>query len=379
MVKSLTLIVFMILIGATIGGFTNFLAIRMLFRPYKPIFIGKWRLPFTPGLIPKRQGELATQIGKLVVGHLVTPETIHKKMSEETFKKDMQIWVNGIVNEWLQQGVTLEQLIALLQIKEPGKRIHSYIDHKVETKFQKLKDKYIDQTLSEVVPDQWTASLHEKTPQIAEQILQKTDDYFSSNEGKEKIKTMIEDFFKERGRLWQMIEMFVGHDSIAEKFQPEMIKFLRNPGTKNMLNSVLQSELKKLENMSIHQLVQNVDEERILRYIKHTLPHLLKVDEILGQTVDKLIAPYKDQLLERIIPHLLEVLGAYLSSHSGQILKKFQVEEMIREQIESFSLQHLEALVISIAKKELVMITYLGAILGGGIGFIQGIIVMLTS
>ena len=55
------------------------------------------------------------------------------------------------------------------------------------------------------------------------------------------------------------------------------------------------------------------------------------------------------------------------------------MEEIVREQIESFSLQRLEALVISIAKKELVMITYLGALLGGVIGLIQGMIVMLTS
>jgi uncharacterized membrane-anchored protein YjiN (DUF445 family) len=32
-------ILFMVVVGAVIGGFTNLLAIRMLFRPYKPIHI----------------------------------------------------------------------------------------------------------------------------------------------------------------------------------------------------------------------------------------------------------------------------------------------------------------------------------------------------
>ncbi|HZG70765.1 MAG TPA: DUF445 family protein, partial [Chondromyces sp.] len=77
---------FMALIGALIGGFTNFLAIKMLFRPYRPLYLGKWKLPFTPGLIPKRHGELATQIGRIVEEYLLTPESIEKKFNELDFQ-----------------------------------------------------------------------------------------------------------------------------------------------------------------------------------------------------------------------------------------------------------------------------------------------------
>ena len=52
-------------LGAIIGGFTNHLAIKMLFRPHRPIYIGKFQVPFTPGLIPKRRDELAVQLGKM--------------------------------------------------------------------------------------------------------------------------------------------------------------------------------------------------------------------------------------------------------------------------------------------------------------------------
>ncbi|WP_254259823.1 DUF445 domain-containing protein [Listeria fleischmannii] len=52
-------IVLMALIGGFIGAMTNFIAIRMLFRPFEAKYIGKWRVPFTPGLIPKRRDELA--------------------------------------------------------------------------------------------------------------------------------------------------------------------------------------------------------------------------------------------------------------------------------------------------------------------------------
>ena len=37
------------LIGAVIGYFTNYLAVKMLFRPRREIKIGSKTLPFTPG------------------------------------------------------------------------------------------------------------------------------------------------------------------------------------------------------------------------------------------------------------------------------------------------------------------------------------------
>ncbi|WP_338461973.1 DUF445 family protein [Synechococcus elongatus IITB7] len=64
-------------VGGIIGYFTNDLAIRMLFRPYRPILIGGWRLPFTPGLIPANQGRLARRIADAILGSLLTPDALH--------------------------------------------------------------------------------------------------------------------------------------------------------------------------------------------------------------------------------------------------------------------------------------------------------------
>ena len=57
-------VLFFILMGAVIGYGTNTLAVEMLFRPFTPKYIGKWRLPFTPGLIPKEQARIAEKIGR---------------------------------------------------------------------------------------------------------------------------------------------------------------------------------------------------------------------------------------------------------------------------------------------------------------------------
>ena len=47
------------LIGAVIGYFTNYLAVKMLFRPRREIKIGSKTLPFTPGVIQKGKPRLA--------------------------------------------------------------------------------------------------------------------------------------------------------------------------------------------------------------------------------------------------------------------------------------------------------------------------------
>ena len=62
----MSLVTFLIgpLVGGVIGGFTNRVAIRMLFRPYEAKHIGPIHIPFTPGIIPKEKPRLATAIGQ---------------------------------------------------------------------------------------------------------------------------------------------------------------------------------------------------------------------------------------------------------------------------------------------------------------------------
>ncbi|MDD6213771.1 MAG: DUF445 family protein [Firmicutes bacterium] len=66
------------IIGAAIGYFTNYIAVKMLFHPYKPIYIGKLKLPFTPGIMPKRKPALAKAVGNAVGKNLFTSDDLKK-------------------------------------------------------------------------------------------------------------------------------------------------------------------------------------------------------------------------------------------------------------------------------------------------------------
>ena len=66
------------LIGAVIGCFTNYLAVIMLFRPHNAVKIGNFTLPFTPGIIPKRQDDISRAIGMAVGKNLFTDDDLKK-------------------------------------------------------------------------------------------------------------------------------------------------------------------------------------------------------------------------------------------------------------------------------------------------------------
>ncbi len=73
------------LMGAVIGYFTNYIAVRMLFRPKKEIRICGRRVPFTPGAIPKEQPRIARAVGNTVAKNLITGEDLKKKiLSDES-------------------------------------------------------------------------------------------------------------------------------------------------------------------------------------------------------------------------------------------------------------------------------------------------------
>lgn len=67
-------------IGALIGYSTNWLAITMLFRPHRALYLFGRRLPFTPGLIPKEQARLARKVAATIGGRILTPELIAREL-----------------------------------------------------------------------------------------------------------------------------------------------------------------------------------------------------------------------------------------------------------------------------------------------------------
>ncbi len=101
------------IVGCVIGAFTNFIALKMLFRPLKPIKIGRLALPFTPGIIPKHQEALANSLSEIVYQNFFSNNDIEQIfMSEEM----ADVFSDGIY-ESLGLGSTGKSLVAIEKIK----------------------------------------------------------------------------------------------------------------------------------------------------------------------------------------------------------------------------------------------------------------------
>lgn len=73
--------------GALAGGLTNSVAIWMLFHPYEPPRLGRWRIGFFQGAVPKNQARLAAAIGRTVGNRLLTPEDLTRTFADVEFRR----------------------------------------------------------------------------------------------------------------------------------------------------------------------------------------------------------------------------------------------------------------------------------------------------
>ena len=97
-------IVLPLVLGALIGYVTNYIAVRMLFRPYRAVKIGSRTLPFTPGVIPKNKQRIAKACGAAVESRLFSQDDIKKALTGSIKKPDIDsIKVADIVSEDLSE------------------------------------------------------------------------------------------------------------------------------------------------------------------------------------------------------------------------------------------------------------------------------------
>lgn len=90
------------LVGALIGWITNIFAIKLMFRPLKPI-----QIPLTPfilqGLIPKRKKEIAKNIGEVVANELISMEELmDEAITEEDLvqiKRFVKVKIKSVIDE----------------------------------------------------------------------------------------------------------------------------------------------------------------------------------------------------------------------------------------------------------------------------------------
>ncbi len=106
------------LVGGIIGYITNDLAIRMLFRPRKAMYISRFHIPMTPGLIPSQQGRIAQSIGEVVSQQLLNEETLRQTLLSRQTLDTLHGKITGFLRSFSQDERTVYEILRQPAIRD---------------------------------------------------------------------------------------------------------------------------------------------------------------------------------------------------------------------------------------------------------------------
>ncbi|MED0653828.1 DUF445 family protein [Anoxybacillus geothermalis] len=365
---------FMVAVGALIGGVTNLIAIVMLFRPHEPMYLFGKRLPFTPGLIPKRRRELAEQLGKTVVEHLVTPEGLRRKLNDSAFMAGVVEEGRKWLKRWLARQETPAQLLERLGIRSPDERLEALAAGQAAQAYERWSQTWRTRPIRDILPLELKETMEARIEQLAGYLADRALEYFSSVEGKQQLSGMIQRFFQERGMVGGVLQMLLGNVNLVDKVQPEIGKFLRHAGTRAAIARLLWTEWNKWIDYPLATVEEMVGRKRMSEAVQAAARGLVRGSGWLHRPLADLLAPYEQDVLDRFVPQAAAAAVRLLGDQMESVVAQLGLADVVRDQVESFSLRRLEAIILAIARRELKMITYLGAVLGAMIGAVQGMI-----
>lgn len=275
------------IIGAVIGYCTNYIAVKMLFRPYRPIKVFGKTLPFTPGIIPKRQPDLARAVGKAVGDNLFGEVEIKGILQSDEVKNTI---IGGITDsiENAIDGETVRGTIMKLASSE-----ESY-DNKKDTIADFLSVRIIEGIksldIAEIITKQGTSAIKQMggmlamfvnesmVSSMAGPISEKFVDYLEG-EGYFKIHQLVENEINEI-ECWSMDRIIGEHrlDKIRTAISDLYDKMLGDK-IADILNAFDVEGIveEKIVSMDVEEL-----ETLILSVMKHELGMIVNLGALIG-------------------------------------------------------------------------------------------------
>lgn len=162
------------LVGGVIGLVTNGIAIKMLFRPFYPVKIGKFVLPFTPGLIPKEKGRLAKAIGNVVGAELLDTETLTKALASEKIQEAMYRKIDQIIDNLGQDERTFQEFLQNQELKQTADQAVWHVGEKAgQYVAEFLVEKQIGQILFDYAIQEVMANMNGMILMMAQPALER--------------------------------------------------------------------------------------------------------------------------------------------------------------------------------------------------------------
>lgn len=394
-------------VGGVIGYFTNDLAIKMLFRPYRPYYFFKRRLPLTPGLIPSNQGRLAQRIADTIMGSLLTPNELEKlarrlletertqqairwllEMALDQVRSRNQVRTAAIVGQVLQDlvGTSLPRLLKVWARRDDflEAQINQIFDQ-VLLEFQLSPDQAQQLAnwvlISVLPPDTLRRILIDF---LTDRNIQVIDEIFRSKTSG--TYWVVANLFGVRNALARLRAFCIDERQITNTRIAELVEALN-------LNARLQEILQKLTLQSlpvstVRELRRTV-RETVRGYLRTLGPELLKglsttinwqtlATQLLNRLQNSRVIT---DSLEPVSEELALVLDRYLEkdleSLVAQVIPILDIDQVIIDRVNATNPRELEMAIQGIVRNELQAIVNLGGALGFVIGSLQAVFLYL--
>ncbi|WP_017318719.1 DUF445 domain-containing protein [Mastigocladopsis repens] len=396
-------------VGGIIGYFTNDIAIKMLFRPYRAIYISGRRVPFTPGLIPRNQERLAKNVSNTIMGSLLTPEELQKlarrllqtervqgailwilRLAIDQLKSDKEQKtakiLSGILRDLL--GESLPRLLKVLARRE------DFLEAQVNQIFDQI---LLDFQLTEEQATRLADWLLQVV--IPPDVLRQTIIDFLTDRT---IQTIDESFReKTSGTYWVVANLFGLRNTLSrlrtycldekDATNARLQDLLQQLQVRDRLKQFLLSlSLQNLPIGTVRQL-RKTTRESVRHYLQTRGSDLLQG---LGSSVDweNIAMLLVNRLstsgvvsssLEVVSKELALVLERYLERDLEaivtQVIPILAIDQVIVDRVKSTSAADLEAAIEGIVKNELQAIVNLGGVLGFIVGLVQVIFLLFSQ
>lgn len=384
---------FSVAVAAIVGGVTNHFAIKMLFHPRKAIYIGRWRVPFTPGLIPKRKDDIAASFGEVVSEYLVTSDGLRTMLNRPEARENAVQAVLRMTRDWSEDGRTIKEWTAHLFPDKEWDEIRDYSASRLNEWTSSGVKKWLEgkgwdeRPLVEWLPAGWKQSSAKWADKAAAAMLSSFEKELTSFQGQLLMTKLAKEVIdRASGFFGAMAAIFVDEDKLVTKMTPILIEQLRSPKVRAAVASFMLTKLGEWLQETPSQLVRTwaelPEEANSLDYIVGHAAEFIQwskqIDRLGAVQPGQFVGKY-ESVWKEYVPSVVNAAFGLLDRNLDFIVRAARLEDVVRSQVEQFPIERLETIILSVSGKEFRAITWLGALLGGIIGLVQSFVLLAVG
>ena len=302
------------LLGGIIGYITNDIAIRMLFRPHKAKYLFGIKIPFTPGIIPKEKGRIASAIGGAISENLMSKDVLEKYLLSDKMITKIRLSIDSFFETQKNNQETVREFLA-----------HYITANDIDSLIRGLKEGLIEQV---------STKLGESN--LGEQISEVVMEHVSSKLRIEGLDLDIPQMLKSLigSSMWGQVASLI--EKPAKHYLAKNINHMLSVNGPEIVGKLVDKGFDDISRLSMQQLLQGKELQ-------------------IAQVTNTCIGLYR----------------TIISEHLPRILEAINIPVIIESRINEMDMNETEQLIFQVMDKELKAIVWLGALLGAVMGCVN--------